>query len=260
MEQVNEFIQVEVPQVEVPQVDPLEEYFMSEIPDKTITDTCGICKKTWSSTPNIFTTTLLCGHTYHSICQALREYEDDTFKNCADETCEYPTHRIIRDICSKRRQITDDTVDELVEANLQKASFKAELKGMRLSIREVLSSHTEVQKAFKNVKYQLIHRHIHTINQIQSELNTGLANIRKGEEVQKYRTALRSYRKIAASLYRKYHISFRDLSTRKIINVGWRVRWILERHRHGINSWQYAIRINPGKKRWNDPIQDADEV
>lgn len=247
---------------QVSEIDPLEEYFLSEKPAKIITDICGMCNKTWLLTPNIVTTTLQCGHTYHTICNYIHENENDfTGDNyCIYEACRDNTGPVIRDICKKRRQIRIDTVDELVEANLQKASFKSDLKTMRSSIRKVLSSHTRIQKAFKNVKTQVIHKHIHTINQIQSELNSGLADVKKCEEVKKYRSALRSYRKIAAMIYRNYHTSYRDLRDRKIINLGWRAGWILERHRSGISSWQYGIRIYPGKKIWKDPIEDIDEV
>jgi hypothetical protein len=255
MEPVNEFVQ-EAP---VAEVGALELYLMSEKPAKIISDTCGLCKKTWESTPDVVTTTLLCGHTYHTICQALHEYEDDTFKNCPDEMCEYSGHRIIRDISRKRRQIEDDKVDEIVKENVQKPSFTKDIKLMRTSIRAVTLAHGDVHRAFRNFKKELVHKHIHTINQIQSEMNAGLANIRNGEEVKKYKSSLSAYRKMAAFIFRNYHMSFRDLQNMKIIDVAWRVRWILERYRGGTTSWRYAIRISPGKKLWKDPIQD-DEV
>ena len=257
MEPVNEFIQAEVPQAEVP-VDPLERFFMTEQPAKHETEACGMCNRTWASTPTAHVTTFLCGHSYHTICSKINDYEDETLNLCVNEGCEFPSLYIVRDICRKRRQQDVDRVDDVIEHNLQKKSFKADFKTMRASIRDVMSSNTSVSKAFKNVKTNIVHRHIHTINQIQSELNAEIANVRKGEEMKKYRSSLRSYRKIAASIFRKYHISFRNLYDRKMLKVGWRSRWILERHRTGFNTYRSAIKIYPGKKLWRDPIQDDD--
>lgn len=252
MEPVNELIQTEL-------LDPLEQYLISETPPKIQTEICGKCNKTWASTSNQPTITLLCGHTYHTLCHMVYEYEDNS-RTCTAELCEDSTWSITRDISRRRRQNTVDKVDELLEDTLKKKAFNSDLKILRSSIRAVLSSHNLVQKEFKNVKNQLIHRHIHTINQIQTELNTGINNVRKGDEVKNYKAALRRYRKNAASIFRKYHVSFRDLSNRKIIKVGWRMRWVLERHRSGISGWKYGFRIYPGKKIMKDPIQDTDDV
>jgi hypothetical protein len=263
MEPVNEFIQTEESQAEVPQaempIDYMEQYFMTEQPEKHISEACGMCNRTWASTSAAHVTTLLCGHSYHTICVKVHEYQEETLNICVDETCEYPSFSIVRDICRKRRQVDVDRVDDVIEHNLQKKSFKTDFKTMRSSIRDVMTSSTSVSKAFTNIKAKIIHKHIHTINQIQSELNTEITNVRKGEEMKKYRSSLRSYRKIAASIYRKYHISFRNLYDRKMLKVGWRSRWILERHRTGFNTYRYSIKILPGKKLWKDPIQDNDE-
>ena len=249
MEPVNEFVQTE------PMIGLLEQYFMSEPPDIYISDSCNRCKKTWTSTPGIPTTTLLCGHTYHTVCQSVYLYNTDGGETCINETCD-DYRSIVYNIVKEHTNTHIEKVDELLEENLKDKSFKESLKGMRASIRVVVANHRLLKNAYKNVKTQLIHKHIHTINQIQSELNRDIVNVRDGVEAKNYKHAIRSYRKIAASIFRKYHVSLRDVLDRKIIKMAWENRWVLERYRGGISKWRSSIRIYPGKKLWTDPIQD----
>ena len=247
MESVNEFIQTDI--------GLLEQYFMSEPPDIYISDSCTHCKKTWVSTPGIPTTTLLCGHMYHTLCQSVYLYNADSGKICMDKTCDSHVS-IVHNIVKEHTNARIEKVDELLEENLKNKSFKDSLKDMRASIRVVVSKHILLKKAYKNIRTQLIHKHIHTINQLQSELNRDIVNIKSSVEAKNYKHAIHNYRKIAASIFRKHHISLRDLLDRKILKMAWQSRWVLERHRHGISAWHYGFRIYPGKKLWTDAIQD----
>ena len=258
MEPLNEFVSLDdtVPLSELP---PLDKYFISDIPTKIITDTCGLCKKTWGSTGHLPVTTLLCGHTYHTICKMLNEYEDDNSVNCPDVTCEYPSRNIVYNIYKSRQQKIDDKVDELLEEKLQTVEFNSDLKDLKKSIHNVMSTHKKAVKVHNNAKKHVIHTHIHTINQIQHELNAAMVGVKDSDEMKGYSKALRIYRRNSRLFFDKHHVSFRDLNEARIIRVGWRVRWILERHRNGFSMWRYALKIKPGGKRWKDPIRD-DEV
>ena len=69
-----------------------------------------------------------------------------------------------------------------------------------------------------------------------------------------YKNSLRNYRKKSKSIFRKYHLSFRDLIRRKKISVSWRLRWILERHRESFGFYKLGLRMYAGKKLWTDPL------
>ena len=62
------------------------------------------------------------------------------------------------------------------------------------------------------------------------------------------------YRKVASSIFRKYHVSFRDLYSAKLIRADWRLRHILESHGSPFSRWKFNLRLRPGQKPMDDPI------
>ena len=188
----------------------------------------------------------------------LDDYEDNG-GSCIITTCEYPSRNMVYNIYKSRQQKVDDKMDELLEEKLQTEEFNNDLKDLKMSIRNVMSNHTKVVKLHKIAKKQVVHKHIHTINQIQSELNAAMLGVKDTDEMKNYSKYLRIYRKKSRLFFNKHHVSFRNLNDARIIRVGWRARFILERHRNGFSMWQYSLKIKPGGKRWKDPIRD-DEV
>ena len=75
----------------------------------------------------------------------------------------------------------------------------------------------------------------------------------------RYKNSVKTYRKKANHVFRKYHMSFRELRERRIIKTSWRLRWVLERHRSAFTYYKMGVRIYPGKKTWRDTLDEDDE-
>jgi hypothetical protein len=55
----------------------------TESPVEHYKDGCLLCKKTWASTDGVPTTTLICGHAYHTICYMYKYYAYDAHTSFA---------------------------------------------------------------------------------------------------------------------------------------------------------------------------------
>jgi hypothetical protein len=108
----------------------------------------------------------------------------------------------------------------------------------------------------------MIKTHIFSIRQIQSDMNTAVKGLSKCQERRVCFKEIKAYRRIERDVFRKYHLSLRDLLRKKIIrNMDWRVRSVLERHGR-INSmgYRFGIRIYPGSKKWNIESEEDTDI
>jgi hypothetical protein len=227
----------------------LEEYIP---PVENTADGCTLCLKSWEDTVDAVKTTLLCGHTFHTACHMLYTYNNN--ERCPDNTCDIDSWRIVNRLNRGRRE-DRDTVQETIINNLQtRADFKADLKAFKKSINVVRSARLVVLKESQNQKKQLIHRNIHAMREIQRDMNETYSGLSKSENYMSMRSGVAKYRKLASSMFRKYHVSFRDLHNSKVIKADWRLRHILERHGSPFSKWRFNLRFMPGKKLWDDPI------
>ena len=85
-------------------------------------------------------------------------------------------------------------------------------------------------------------------------MKAAVEEIKNGEDMHVYKSAISKYRKKASDIFRKYHVSSRELRQKRIIRYGWRMQWILERHGAGHSFYKFGIRIYPNKKEFKDPI------
>ena len=242
----------------------LDEYFASGPPNLTGEDghdlTCSLCQRSYESTAGYPTQTLICGHRYHTVCYYI--FQDYELRACPKETCEFPIWETLRNVNKKIEQRHVDQVDEFLEETIRSSEFKKELKAFKASIRGVTRSHAIMQNKYKTAYDQFIHTHLYTINQLQSDLTRAISNVKTTDEIKQYKKALAIYRKSERTMFRKYNVSFRDLRRRNIVNVSWKLRWVLERHRASLSIWKYILKIKPDGKLFTDPIrnEEAQEV
>jgi hypothetical protein len=214
---------------------------------------CIKCKRTWASTPEHLTTTLLCGHKYHTACWFLHSYEDTD--HCIFEGCGQSTYGYIRELCRRRERMRVDTVSVLTDAVCSRREFKFDIKKMKRQISNCTKAFRLVNKKQQSEKNELMKKHIFTIRQIQTDMNTAVKNLSTSQEATNCTKEVKAYRRIERDIFRKYHLSLRDLMRKKIVKrMDWRVRSVLERHRRILPyNYKFGIRVYPGSKKWTVP-------
>jgi len=217
-------------------------------------DACLFCKKSWESTKEIAKTTLLCGHSYHTICIYIHQYDDDR-TNCSVEDCTINTWDYVRAIIMGNEVAVTRAENILLDSYVKRNDFKQDIKELKVAVRGVSASHSSVLQLTANKKNEIMHNHIFEINQIQREINDSIAYIHTSQQMRDYKSKIRNYRKKASSIFRKYHVTFRDLYRRDIIKAPWRLRWVLERHRTPFSFYKFGFRFRVGKKKWKDPLE-----
>lgn len=230
----------------------------SEVPIEHYNDGCLFCKKSWISTDGVPTTTLICGHKFHTVCSMIDQYNRDTTR-CIVDDCDINTWDYVRKIVRSKEKAKDKAENILLDAYKKRADFKADLKEMKQNISKVTRMHGSVRKLISDGKKEFIHKHLYSLNQMQSDLNEGVKYIRESEEMDKYKASVREYRKKANHVFRKYHMSFRELNQRGLITASWRLRWILERHQSAFSYYKLGFRMYPGKKLWTDTLDQSDD-
>lgn len=212
---------------------------------------CIKCKRTWATTCEHPTTTLLCGHKYHTTCWFLNAYENS--EECLFEGCGQSTYSHIREIARRRERMRVETLSVLTNTIYNKREFKFDIKKMKRQISSFSKVFKRIVLKQKEEKNKLMKKHIYSVRQIQSDMNETVSNLSKSEEQRDCLKQLRSYRRIEREIFRKYHLSLRDIIRRKLIkSMSWRMRSILERHgRMFIHRYKFGIRIYPGSKKWD---------
>jgi hypothetical protein len=235
----------------------LDEDLDCNVPDD-YENVCLKCKRTWTSTPQHLTTSLLCGHKYHTACWLLHAYENDD--NCIFEGCGQSTYRYVRDLCRRRERMKTDTVSVLTNAVCNKREFKLDIKKMKRQISSCMKSLRILKVKQQKEKNNMMKKHIFSIREIQTDMNAAVKNVSKCQEKMNCLKEVKAYRGIERYIFRKYHLSLRDLMRKKIIGrMNWRVRSVLERHgRIGEGVYKFGVRIYPGSKKWN--VSSDEEV
>jgi hypothetical protein len=230
----------------------------SEVPIEHYKDGCLFCKKSWLSTEGVPTTTFICGHKFHTVCSMIDQYNGDITR-CIVEDCDIDTWAYVRKIVRSKDKVKEKSENILLDAYQKRSDFKADLKDLKEHVSNVNKSHGSVSKLIKDAKNEFVHKHLYSINQMQTDLNEGVKYIKGSEQMNKYKSSVRDYRKKAGNIFRKYHMSFRELRERGLIRTNWRLRWILERHRTAFTYYKLGFRMYPGKKMWADVLEQSDE-
>lgn len=228
----------------------------TETPVNHYHDGCLVCKKSWISTGNVPTTTLICGHTYHTVCYMYQYYENDATR-CVVNDCDIDTWDYIRTIYRNKKNRRNKAENILLQSFKKRVDFKKDIKELKQDISDFNKAQGTIEGLIKNARRDLVHKHLFSINHLQGDMNTTVKDLQGTEEMSNYKLAIRKFRKHAASIFRKYHTSFRELNTNGIIKCSWRVRGVLERHR-GLGFYKLGCRIFPGRKFVTDPL--ANEV
>jgi len=224
----------------------------TETPIEHYLDGCLVCKKTWTSTDGVPTTTLICGHTYHTVCYMYQYYENDATR-CIVQDCDIDTWEYIRTIYRNKRNRKNRAENILLQSFKKRVDFKHDIKQLKENISEFNKAQGRIEALIKNARRDLIHKHIFSINHLQGDMNTVVKDLQGTQEMLNYKSSIRNFRKRAASIFRKYHTSFRELNTSGIIKCSWRVRGVLERHR-ALGFYKLGCRIYPGRKLITDPL------
>jgi len=224
-----------------------------QVPITQFSEGCLFCKKSWNLTKDVPTTTLICGHKFHTICFMYNYYHHDNVQ-CPVDECDINTFDYVKQISKVKRRNTESAENILFESTIKQKGFKEDLKELKEIISDVTTKHSTVRNSISDARKELIHKHIFSINQIQMEMNHLVEVVKTSEQMNSYKTALKIYRKKAKNIFRKYHLSFRDLERRKKLKVSWRLRWILERHHVSFGFYKLGVRLYPGKKNWKDPL------
>jgi hypothetical protein len=232
---------------------------VSEVPIENYRDGCLFCKKSWASTEDVPTTTFICGHKFHTTCTMVHQYYNDTFR-CGVEECDIDTWDYVRKIVGSKEKSITKVEDILLDSYRKRKDFKQDVNDLNNTISNVNARHGAVRNLIGQGRKEFIHKHLYSINQMQNDLNEGVEFIRNSEEVDNYKKSVRAYRKKATYIFRKYHISSRELRERNIIRMGWRVRWVLERHRTAFSFYKMGLKLYPGRKPYKDPLDTRENV
>lgn len=226
--------------------------------DIVITDEnirCPYCKNTFASDTTIPTMTLLCGHVYHTICFNLIEHYNDQRLRCLLPDCRIDMHTCIYRIVKKKRKVIDKIQDVFLQSQMQRKDFKKDVIILKKQITSINKIHNRLKNKEKDIRKKIIHKHINEIREIQKDINNGSSElITSSDEYKECKKTITVYRKKASAIFRKYHISLRDMINEKKIKISWRLRSILERHGQITSKYRFGIRIYPRTTLWKDPI------
>ena len=221
---------------------------------------CLICNKLWATTETIPRSTMLCGHTFHTVCILDYIFENE-FRTCVVENCSINTFEYVREI-QRRKRGNKETIEgilikSLINENSKKSGFNGDLKLLKKHISNYKTLRQRLHTNVRNIRNEIIHKHLYSINNIKQDMNNSLKELRTSEVFLEFRRSLRQYRKHAASVYRKYHLSLKDLIDNNLIKLTWGTRWELQRHGQ-FRLHRLGIRLYPGSKPFKDPINATD--
>lgn len=226
-------------------------------PIEHFTDGCLFCKKSWLATDGVPTITLICGHKFHTVCSMIDQYNGDATR-CIVPDCDIDTWDYVRKIVRSKEKVKSKCENILLQSIEKRKDFKDDLKDLKQHVANVSSKYSSVRGMIAAGRKEFIHKHLYSLNQIQNDLNEGVKYIRESEKMHKYKESVKNYRKKASMLFRKYHVSFRELTQRGLLRTTWRLRHILERHGSPFSYYRMGIRMYPGKKIWKDTLEQSD--
>jgi hypothetical protein len=232
-----------------------EIYLLAPVnPVESHIDGCLVCRHSWDSSKVAPTTTLLCGHTYHTVCQCIRQYQDMDRFDCLVDGCTLNTWSYVRKLVQVKEVREEQVENLLIDTYKQRKDFKEDIKELKSYISAANLKYNKVQSLISLGKKTVIHKHLYSINNIHRDMKEAVDAIKNGEDMHNYKSAVSKYRKKAYDIFRKYHVSSRELRQKHIIRYGWRMQRVLERHGIGHSFYKFGIRIYPNKKEFKDPI------
>ncbi len=212
---------------------------------------CGICKHSWEETPLHPTTTLLCGHKYHTVCYFMQYYESHDL--CQVEGCTNDTARIIGDLSRKKSRLRESIEDMLIDNIKSNREFKSEVKKIKSKLSSIVRHLSAFSKAKKQMRKNIIKKHECNLSQIQFDINNCFKLLNTSREAKTLTSEIRKYRIIERGFFRRYHLSLHDLTRYGLVGrINWPVRGMLVRHHgYGSISRRYlGIRLVPGRTSW----------
>lgn len=226
-------------------------------PIEHFTDGCLFCKKSWIATDGVPTITLICGHKFHTVCSMIDQYNGDVTR-CIVPDCDIDTWDYVRKIVRSKEKVKSKCENILLQSIEKRKDFKDDLKDLKQHVANVSAKHSLVRTMISNGKKEFIHNNLYSLNQIQNDINESVKIVKESEQMHNYKKSVAEYRKKASYIFRKYHVSFRDLNLRGLLTASWRLRWILERHRNPFSYYRMGFRMQPGKKLWKDTVPESD--
>jgi hypothetical protein len=210
---------------------------------------CGLCRKTWDATSLHATTTLLCGHKYHTVCYFLHYYE--YHDGCVVDGCASETSAIINQLSRRRTHIREGVETALINTVKNNKDFKLDIKNLKRSIYMITKRLSECGKYRNKLRKDVIKKHECNLTQLQHDLNRAYKISSSGDIYNAYKSEIRKYRKIESSIYRKYHLNMHDLGRFGIMpRYNWRIRTALNRHNRYSNKYRFVVRVSPGRRNW----------
>jgi hypothetical protein len=229
-------------------------------PIDNFNDGCLYCKKSWVSTEGVPKITMICGHSYHTVCYMHEQYSTDSLA-CIVEGCTIDTWSYVRNIYKSNEDRKRRVENILLTSYKNRSDFKEHISEFKKNISEFQKSSSNLEKLVRVGRLNLIHKHIHAIRHFETDMNQAVNDIKLSEEYAKYKNNIKKHRKQAAAIFRKYHVSYRDLHLNNLVSGSWRIRYILERHGK-FNFYKMGLRLYPGKKPYRDVLDlqvDEDE-
>lgn len=213
---------------------------------------CAICKHSWEQTASHPTTTLLCGHKYHTVCYFMIYYENS--EGCIIDGCPSYTGRIISQLHRRRMNLRDTLETTLVNTIKDTNEFKSDLTKMKSKISGIIKHLSAFRKVKQELRKKIIKKHEYNLSQIQFDINNTVKSLKTTREAKAFKSEISKYRSIERKFYRKYHISLRDLIRYGLVrDLNWTVRRIIVGHDAYRNRRDFGIKIYPGKKTWFRP-------
>jgi hypothetical protein len=229
----------------------------AEKPIDDYKDGCLFCKKSWLATDGVPTVTLICGHKFHTVCSMIDQYNGDTTR-CIVPDCDIDTWDYVRKIVRSKEKVKSKSENILLASIEKRKDFKEDLKELKRHVSNVSIKHGLVRTMISNGKKEFVHNNLYSLNQIQNDINESVKTVKESEQMHDYKKSVAEYRKKANYVFRKYHVSFRELNQRGLLTASWRLRWILERHRNPFSYYRMGFRMQPGKKLWKDTLPQSE--
>jgi hypothetical protein len=237
---------IEVPQTGVDKALPLDwitrdgDTNRVDNPDPAL---CNLCRQPYKESQA--TTTLLCGHKYHSQCWFLYEEHSSW---CNVRQCHKSSIHIMSDVFEKKNKVKGDVTKSLLRALKKKKEFQTDLKNLKTYCRDVTRANNLIDCAIKGERADIIEKYSDTLNAIQKDMNDASVKVMKSEETAMYRKAIRLAKKEVNNIFRKYHLDLRDLINNNLLKISWAVRYTVQHHRNYFSTYKMGIRLYPGRK------------
>lgn len=204
---------------------------------------CNLCRQPYKESQA--TTTLLCGHKYHSQCWFCYEEHSSW---CNVRQCHKSSIHIMSDLLEKKNKVKGDATKTIIRNLKKKKEFQTDLKNLKTYCRDITRAKNMIDCAIKGERADIIQKHSDSLNAIQKDLNDATTKVMRSDETALYRKAIRLAKKEANTINRKYHLDLRDLINHNLLKISWAVRYTVQHHRSYFSTYKLGIRMYPGRK------------